>query len=171
MCAQVLHSNGYSHPMGSPEWLRQPAFIQSFEVSGRSGLYQVWAVFQGASAQTCNSAHGHALLYFLMFRCHERQCRDAQLGVIDLFGAFYTPLVPNDLAVLQVGNLQWLASHTQLPLIQLLDPAEKIVPDTQQTYGSLMSEQGLAGISQYAAGIGPHKRDIIGAVHPGMGQL
>ena len=68
---------------------------------------------------------------------------------------------------LQVGNLQWLAAHTQLPLIQLLDPAEKVVPDTQQTYGSLMSEQGLAGIPCYAAGIGPHKRDILGAVHAG----
>ena len=32
-CAgQVLHENGYTHPIGSPGWLRQPAFIQSFEV-------------------------------------------------------------------------------------------------------------------------------------------
>ena len=77
----------------------------------------------------------------------------------------------DDHASLQVGNLQWLATRTQLPLIQLLDPAEKIVPDTQQTYGSLMSEQGLASISQYAAGIGPHKRDILGAAHPGTGSV
>ena len=66
-----------------------------------------------------------------------------------------------------MGNLQWLAANTQLPLIQLLDPVEKVVPDTQQTYGSLMSEQGLGAISRYAAGIGPHKQDILGAAHPG----
>ena len=66
-----------------------------------------------------------------------------------------------------MGNLRWLAAHTQLPLIQLLDPAEDTVPDTGQTYGDMMSDAGLDAIMQYAAGIGPHKRDLLKGTHPG----
>ena len=32
----------------------------------------------------------------------------------------------------------------------------------------MMSDKGLDSIAQYAAGIGPHKRDILKGTHPGV---
>lgn len=72
-----------------------------------------------------------------------------------------------DATDLQVGNLRWLAKHTKLPLIQLLDPAEDICWDTKQTYGDMMTDAGLDAIAQYASGVGLDKQDLLKGEQPG----
>ena len=70
-------------------------------------------------------------------------------------------------ACLQVGNLRWLAKHTRLPLIQLLDPAQDICWDTKQTYGAMMTDAGLDAIAQYTSGVGLDKQDLLKGEQPG----
>lgn len=68
----------------------------------------------------------------------------------------------------EVGNLQYLNTLTDLPLVQLFDESEAqpydfVVSGDSRTYGDLLTPTGLAEISEYADGIGPWKRLIIPA--------
>ena len=70
--------------------------------------------------------------------------------------------------------LRRLARQTRLPLVQLLDDADRTPPDLlaagdRTTYGDLCTREGLAAIDEYADGIGPRvslvlPRDEAGAV-------
>ncbi|MGV3522894.1 MAG: glycerophosphodiester phosphodiesterase [Candidatus Sericytochromatia bacterium] len=63
----------------------------------------------------------------------------------------------------EMGNLQWLNRHVDVPLIQLIEevgqPADQI--GTGISYASMLSPQGLAQVKTYADGIGPYKRLIV----------
>ncbi|MEK6540677.1 MAG: glycerophosphodiester phosphodiesterase [Pseudomonadota bacterium] len=61
----------------------------------------------------------------------------------------------------EVGNLIALNEHTQLRLIQLVEPdgAPADRPDTR--YADMMNDAGLAAIATYADGIGPAKDMLI----------
>lgn len=68
----------------------------------------------------------------------------------------------------EVGNLKYLNTLTDLPLVQLFDeteaqPYDFVVSGDSRTYGDLLTPEGLAEISEYADGIGPWKRLIIPA--------
>jgi glycerophosphoryl diester phosphodiesterase len=68
----------------------------------------------------------------------------------------------------EVGNLQFLNTLTNLPLVQLFDESEAqpydfVVSGDTRTYGDLLTSMGLAAIASYADGIGPWKRLIIPA--------
>ncbi|MDR7251636.1 glycerophosphoryl diester phosphodiesterase [Nocardioides sp. BE266] len=70
--------------------------------------------------------------------------------------------------------LRRLAARTRLPIVQLLEtaqrhPADLVAAGDQRSYGDLMTPDGLAWIDEYADGIGPHKslvlpRDAGGAI-------
>ncbi|HEX7182191.1 MAG TPA: glycerophosphodiester phosphodiesterase [Thermoanaerobaculia bacterium] len=73
----------------------------------------------------------------------------------------------------EVGNLRELRKRTDLPLIQLLDTqgGPWDLAAEGRTYRDLSAPDGLAGISEYADGIGPNKRLIVpvspdGRLHP-----
>lgn len=78
---------------------------------------------------------------------------------------------PDDAVFIQsfeVSNLQFLKTLTNLPLVQLFDassakPYDFVASGDSRTYGDLLTSTGLAGIAQYAKGIGPWKRLIIPA--------
>ncbi len=66
----------------------------------------------------------------------------------------------------EVENLKRLDKMTDLPLIQLLDEANKqpydfVVKGDSRTYGDLTSPKELAKIAEYANGLGPYKRLIV----------
>jgi glycerophosphoryl diester phosphodiesterase len=66
----------------------------------------------------------------------------------------------------ETANLRALRAMTALPLVQLLGAADGQPFDfagsgDPRTYADLMSPDGLAGIADYAAGIGPDKSSII----------
>jgi glycerophosphoryl diester phosphodiesterase len=68
----------------------------------------------------------------------------------------------------EVENLKRLDKMTDLPLIQLLDEANKqpydfVVKGDSRTYGDLTSPKELAEIAEYADGLGPYKRLIVPA--------
>ncbi len=68
----------------------------------------------------------------------------------------------------EVENLKRLDKMTDLPLIQLLDEANKqpydfVVKGDSRTYGDLTSPKELAKIAEYADGLGPYKRLIVPA--------
>jgi glycerophosphoryl diester phosphodiesterase len=68
----------------------------------------------------------------------------------------------------EVENLKQLDKMTDLPLIQLLDEANKqpydfVVKGDSRTYGDLTSPKELAKIAEYADGLGPYKRLIVPA--------
>jgi glycerophosphoryl diester phosphodiesterase len=65
----------------------------------------------------------------------------------------------------EVGNLQYLRTRTDIPLVQLLGgaaarPYDFVLAGDQRTYGDLIAPAGLALINDYAAGIGP-TRDLL----------
>ncbi|HEX3130719.1 MAG TPA: glycerophosphodiester phosphodiesterase [Thermoanaerobaculia bacterium] len=62
----------------------------------------------------------------------------------------------------EVGNLRYLRTLTDLPLVQLLD-VDGRPWDDPRSYADLATPEGLAGISTYADGIGPNKRMIVPA--------
>lgn len=78
---------------------------------------------------------------------------------------------PDDAVFIQsfeVSNLQFLKTLTNLPLVQLFNassakPYDFVASGDSRTYGDLLTSTGLAGIAQYAKGIGPSKRLIIPA--------
>ncbi len=62
----------------------------------------------------------------------------------------------------EVSNLQALDDQLEVPLVQLLDAAHRrpydfVVSGDPRTYGDLATPAGLAGIAQYAGGVGPAK--------------
>ncbi|MDG2319086.1 MAG: glycerophosphodiester phosphodiesterase [Rhodospirillaceae bacterium] len=66
----------------------------------------------------------------------------------------------------EVGNLKALNAMTDVRLVQLLgtseqQPYDQTLADTGLTYGSMISDQGLAAIADYADGIGPWKVLIV----------
>jgi glycerophosphoryl diester phosphodiesterase len=68
----------------------------------------------------------------------------------------------------EVENLKQLDKMTDLPLIQLLDEANKqpydfVVKGDSSTYGDLTSPKELTKIAEYADGLGPYKRLIVPA--------
>ena len=89
----MLQKHGYGAAIGTKEWRRQPAFIQSFEV----------------------------------------------------------------------GNLKWLSKQTSIPLLQLMDDVSARTADTNQSYGDMMTDSGLAAVAAYADGIGPWKNTMVPA--------
>jgi glycerophosphoryl diester phosphodiesterase len=65
----------------------------------------------------------------------------------------------------EVSNLQYLATRTDIPLVQLLNtgstrPYDFVVSGDPRTYGDLITPAGLDAINDYAAGIGP-TRDLL----------
>ena len=63
---------------------------------------------------------------------------------------------------MQVGNLKYLATKTDLPLVQLLGGwPDYVTPDTDATHAEMASEEGLAAIASYAAGVGLWKDSIL----------
>lgn len=65
----------------------------------------------------------------------------------------------------EVSNLQYLATQTTIPLIQLINsgssrPYDFVVSGDPRTYNDLVTPAGLAGVNDYASGIGP-TRDLI----------
>lgn len=67
--------------------------------------------------------------------------------------------------------LKWLAKNSKWPLVQLLEkkqlPYDLIAQKTNMTVRDFTSDQGLAEIKKYAAGIGPDKRMILPADQDG----
>src|SRR5262249_20486098 len=66
----------------------------------------------------------------------------------------------------ETANLRQLTTLTKLRLVQLFDvatraPYDFVVAGDPQTYGDLMTPQGLKGIAKYADGIGPSKDSIV----------
>jgi glycerophosphoryl diester phosphodiesterase len=65
----------------------------------------------------------------------------------------------------EVGNLQALASATELPIVQLIElagsPYDLVASGDPRTYRSLIAPSGLAGIARYADAIGVEKLLVI----------
>jgi glycerophosphoryl diester phosphodiesterase len=63
----------------------------------------------------------------------------------------------------QVGNLKYLSTVTDLPLVQLLDsiPNGVSAPDCGKTLAEMISDEGLDEIATYAAAIAPGKGAIV----------
>ena len=61
----------------------------------------------------------------------------------------------------EVDNLKWLSQHTSIPLLQLMDDVDDRTADTNQSYGELMADAGLAAVAKYAVGIGPWKGSMV----------
>ena len=66
----------------------------------------------------------------------------------------------------EVGNLQYLNTLTEVPLVQLYDeatvqPYDFVASGSTETYGDLLTPEGLTEVAEYAEGIGPWKRLII----------
>ncbi len=78
----------------------------------------------------------------------------------------------------ETANLRYLASMTELPLIQLINdsgrPVDFIAAGKHGSYAEMLSEEGLVTIAEYAQGIGVHKELIPGwstaDVQPTRGQ-
>lgn len=78
----------------------------------------------------------------------------------------------------ETANLRYLASMTELPLIQLINdsgrPVDFVAAGKHGSYAEMLSEEGLATIAEYAQGIGVHKELIPGwsaaDVQPAQGQ-
>ncbi len=72
----------------------------------------------------------------------------------------------------EVGNLQELAKHTDLPLLQLVwtsgSPWDK--RDTGPTFAQMITPEGLEQVARYAAGIGAHKHQVIPLVDGALGK-
>jgi glycerophosphoryl diester phosphodiesterase len=65
----------------------------------------------------------------------------------------------------EVGNLRRLAGLTRVRLVQLIAeegaPFDQIRPEVRASYRAMLTNDGLADIATYAAGIGPQKSLII----------
>ncbi len=65
----------------------------------------------------------------------------------------------------ETANLRALSGELEVPLVQLLDsegsPADFVAAGDPRTYLDLITTDGLAGIAEYAAGIGPFKNMVI----------
>ncbi len=88
----------------------------------------------------------------------------ATLNANGLTGA----LAPVFIQSFEVSNLQYLRTLTDVPLVQLYDeatvqPYDFVANGSTRTYGDLLTPEGLAGVAEYANGIGPFKRLILPA--------
>jgi glycerophosphoryl diester phosphodiesterase len=66
----------------------------------------------------------------------------------------------------EIANLDALAPQLRVPLVQLLDaptsrPADVVAAGGTTTYADLATPAGLAGIAEYADGVGPSKDYIV----------
>jgi glycerophosphoryl diester phosphodiesterase len=66
----------------------------------------------------------------------------------------------------EVGNLKALDTQLKVPLVQLFDaksrkPYDFVVSGDPRTYGDLATPAGLAGVAEYADGVGPSKDYIV----------
>lgn len=69
----------------------------------------------------------------------------------------------------EITNLQWLASVSEIPLMQLLDESDYDTADElHKSYGDMMTDQGLADIAAYAQILGPWKESIMPTDGSGM---
>ena len=75
------------------------------------------------------------------------------------------PTAPVFIQSFEVANLQWLATFTEIPLIQLIDaggrPYDFVASGDSRSYAELITPAGLAEIAGYAQGIGPDKNLIV----------
>lgn len=63
---------------------------------------------------------------------------------------------------MQVGNLKYLKSKTDIPLVQLLGGwPDYVTPDTGLTHADMTTDAGLQDIAAYATGVGPWKDTIL----------
>jgi glycerophosphoryl diester phosphodiesterase len=61
-----------------------------------------------------------------------------------------------------VGNLKYLSSKTDLPLVQLLGGYEGFVtPDNGKSHEEMTTADALAEIATYATGVGPWKHALV----------
>jgi glycerophosphoryl diester phosphodiesterase len=65
----------------------------------------------------------------------------------------------------ETTNLRELSGELDVPLVQLLSatgaPADLVAAGDPRTYADLVTDQGLADVATYAAGIGPDKNQVI----------
>jgi glycerophosphoryl diester phosphodiesterase len=63
----------------------------------------------------------------------------------------------------QAGNLKYLRTVTDLPLVQLLDRTLDAVsaPDVGKTLAEMISDEGLDEIATYATAIAPARSTIV----------
>ena len=76
----------------------------------------------------------------------------------------------------EISNLKRLKTLTAAPLVQLLGEADERPYDQETasnplTYGDMASDQGLAGIATYAAGVGPYKAYLVPVDREGVSGL
>lgn len=93
-------------------------------------------------------------------------CEDTLLGLLREHGLDRAD-APVFIQSFEVANLRALHAATPVPLIQLLD-AEGGPADGGPSYAALCTPRGLAGIAEYAAGIGPAKSlvgDVVAEAH------
>lgn len=61
-----------------------------------------------------------------------------------------------------MGNLKYLKSKTDIPLVQLLGGFPGFVtPDTGATHPDMTTQESLDDIAMYASGVGPWKGAIV----------
>jgi glycerophosphoryl diester phosphodiesterase len=74
------------------------------------------------------------------------------------------PRLPTIIQSFEVGNLQWLHSHTDIPLLQLTSatgaPADFVASGNPRTYADITSAAGLVQVAKYATYLGPDKAQI-----------
>jgi glycerophosphoryl diester phosphodiesterase len=65
----------------------------------------------------------------------------------------------------ETTNLRELSGELDVPLVQLLSatgaPADLVAAGDPRTYADLVTDEGLADVATYAAGIGPDKTQVI----------
>jgi hypothetical protein len=77
-------------------------------------------------------------------------------------GDLYVIAGVSSISCLQVGNLKYLKTITDLPLIQLLGGwPGYVTPDTGATHSEMVSDAGLDEIAMYASGVGLWKDTIL----------
>jgi glycerophosphoryl diester phosphodiesterase len=75
------------------------------------------------------------------------------------------PRIPVVIQSFEVGNLQWLHKHTDIPLMQLTSasgaPADFVASGDPRTYADICSPIGLKDVARYATYLGPDKNQIV----------
>jgi glycerophosphoryl diester phosphodiesterase len=78
---------------------------------------------------------------------------------------YQMPDAPVYIQSFETTNLQRLRGLTDLRLIQLIDesggPYDLVVSDASRSYAAMLNPEGMAAISEYAHGIGPHKSLLV----------
>lgn len=75
------------------------------------------------------------------------------------------PRIPVVIQSFEVGNLQWLHSHTRTPLMQLTGvkgaPTDFVAAGDPRTYADICSTTGLLAVRRYATYLGPDKNQVV----------